>query len=255
MTEKELRKKIVSIFEGWYGLKESDGSHMRIVDIYNNHKPVARGYKVKKTDPWCAVAGSAAAIQAGLTDIIPTECGCGEQIKLWQQMGRWKENDDYVPSPGDYIYYDWQDGEDYERTDNKGWPEHVGMVVSVSGIAIRVIEGNKSHAVGYRNIRLNGRYIRGYGVPDYASKATITSTSNPNPYPMPCRTIKYTKPTMTGDDVKWVQWRLVKDGYDIEVDGRFGPKSNRALLAFQEAHGLEVDGKCGPATKACMQVV
>ena len=256
MTENEIRQKIVSVFEGWYGLKESDGSHMQIVNIYNAHKPLARGYKVKKTDPWCAAAASAAAIQTGMTDIIPTECGCGEQIRLWQKMGRWQEKDAHTPQVGDYIYYDWKDGYDYAVTDNKGWPQHVGIVVSVSGNIIRVIEGNKGHAVGYREIGVNGRYIRGYGVPDYVGKAdgepSKESLKKSNPYPVPLRTVRYTNPTMTGQDVRWVQWELTGAGYDIEIDGRFGPKSNRALRAFQGAYGLDVDGRCGPATRACM---
>ena len=169
MTEQQIRQNTVAIFEAWAGLRESDGSHMQIINIYNGHTPLARGYKVKSTDAWCAVAVSAVAIQAGLTDIIPTECGCGEQIKLFQQMGRWQEADDYVPDVADVIYYDWDDN---GKGDNTGWPDHVGMVVSVSGNDIRVIEGNKSDAVGYRNIQVNGKNIRGYGTPDYASKAT-----------------------------------------------------------------------------------
>lgn len=36
----------------------------------------------------------------------------------------------------------------------------------------KVIEGNMSDAVGYRKLAVNGRYIRGFGVPKYASKAT-----------------------------------------------------------------------------------
>lgn len=167
-TEAEARQKIVSIAVGWYGRKEADGSHRAIVDTYNGHIPLAAGYRVKYTDSWCAVFGSAAAIAAGYTDIIPTECSCGRMIALFQQQGRWKENDAYIPSPGDYIFYDW---DDKGTGDCTGWPEHVGIVVSVCGKTVRVIEGNKNDAVGYREMEVNGRYIRGYGVPDYASKA------------------------------------------------------------------------------------
>ena len=82
-----------------------------------------------------------------------------------------------------------------------------------------------------------------------------TAAKLTNPYPVPTRTIKYIpgQPTMTGEDVKWVQWVLVQAGYNIEIDGKFGPASAAALKAYQAAHGLEVDGKCGPATRACMQ--
>ena len=50
----------------------------------------------------------------------------------------------------------------------------MGIVTEVNGSTITVIEGNMSDAVGYRHIAVNGRYIRGYGVPKYASKATGT---------------------------------------------------------------------------------
>lgn len=169
MTEAQARQKVVSVAEGWNGRKEADGSHRVIIDTYNSHKPLARNYKVKYTDAWCATFGSAAAIVAGYTDIIPTECGCGQMIEAFQKLDRWVENDAYVPSPGDYVFYDWDDNGIGDCT---GWPEHVGIVVSVSGSTIEVIEGNRGNAVGYRNLTVNGRYIRGYGVPDYASKAT-----------------------------------------------------------------------------------
>lgn len=171
MTEQQLRQKVVEIAKSYFGCKESDGSHRKIVDLYNSHKPLARGYPLQYTDAWCDGFASAVAIQAGLTDIIPTEVGCGKHIELFQKIGRWIENDAHVPSPGDYIFYDWQDGADHQKTDNTGSPDHVGIVCEVSGSAITVIEGNKNNAVGYRTLTVNGRYIRGYGVPDYASKA------------------------------------------------------------------------------------
>lgn len=168
ITEEQARQKVVSAAVSWYGRKEADGSHRIIIDLYNDNRPLARGYKVRYTDAWCAAFGSAAAIAAGYTDIIPTECGCGQMLAAFQAMGRWVENDTYIPAPGDYIFYDWDDS---GVGDNTGWPEHVGIVVCVTGNMIRVIEGNKNDAVGYREVMVNGRYIRGYGIPDYASKA------------------------------------------------------------------------------------
>ncbi len=168
VTEWEARQKVVSAAVGWYGRKEADGSHRAIIDIYNGHAPLANGYRVKDTDSWCAAFASAAAIAAGCTDIIPTECSCGRMIGLFQKAGRWVEDDAHVPSAGDYIFYDW---DDKGAGDCTGWPEHVGIVVSVCGNTVRVIEGNKDDAVGYREMAVNGRYIRGYGTPDYAAKA------------------------------------------------------------------------------------
>lgn len=174
MTENQLRQKVVKIAVSYLGCKEADGSHRKIIDLYNSHKPLARGYAVKYTDAWCSTFASAVAIAAGLTDIIPTECGCEKHIALFKKLGAWVENDAYVPKPGDYIFYDWQDGTNYATTDNTGAADHVGIVTEVKGSTITVIEGNMSDAVGYRHIAVNGRYIRGYGVPKYASKATGT---------------------------------------------------------------------------------
>lgn len=174
MTENQLRQKVVKIAVSYLGCKEADGSHRKIIDLYNSHKPLARGYAVKYTDAWCSTFASAVAIAAGLTDIIPTECGCEKHIAMFKKLGAWVENDAYVPKPGDYIFYDWQDGTNYATTDNTGAADHVGIVTEVNGSTITVIEGNMSDAVGYRHIAVNGRYIRGYGVPKYASKATGT---------------------------------------------------------------------------------
>lgn len=175
MTEQELRAKVVAIAQSLIGCKESDGSHKKIIDLYNSHKPLARGYTVKYTDAWCSTFASAVAIAAGLTDIIPTECGCQNHIDLFKKLGSWQENDAYVPQPGDYIFYDWQDT---GFGDNTGAADHVGIVEKVSGSTITVIEGNYSDQVKRRTIAVNGRYIRGYGVPKYASKATGTASGS-----------------------------------------------------------------------------
>jgi hypothetical protein len=41
--------------------------------------------------------------------------------------------------------------------------------------------------------------------------------------------------------------------YTGEVDGIWGPKSQKAILAFQEKNALEVDGIVGPLTKAVLE--
>ena len=168
MTEAQVRQKIVGIMQGWIGLHEGDGSHMKILIIYNSHTPLARGYRMTKTDPWCAATVSAAAIEAGYTDIIPTDCSCSAMIAKLKDMRIWQENDAHVPAPGDLIFYDWQDS---GKGDNTGAPDHVGMVEKVSGKTITVIEGNYHDSVKRRTIQVDSKYIRGYGVPDYADKA------------------------------------------------------------------------------------
>ena len=174
MTGQEEWAKVVSIAQSYIGCNGRDGSHKKIIDLYNSHKPLARGYPVKYTDAWCSTFASAVAIQAGLTSIIPTECGCQKHIELFKKLGSWQENDAYVPSPGDYIFYDWQDN---GVGDNTGAADHVGIVEKVSGQTITVIEGNYSNSVKRRTLAVNGRYIRGYGVPKYGDGATAVEAA------------------------------------------------------------------------------
>lgn len=167
-NEAKLRQDFVDTAITWLGCKESDGSHKPIIDIYNAHEPLAQNYLVKYDDSWCATFVSAVAIQCGLTDIIPTECGCQRQIVLFQSLDRWEEDDDYLPAVGDIIYYS-SSGASFLH-DNTGWSDHVGIVVSVYGKTIKVIEGNHNNKVGYRYILAGDSKIRGYGLPDYTSK-------------------------------------------------------------------------------------
>lgn len=193
MTENELRQKVVSTAQGYLDCKEADGSHKKIIDLYNSHKPLARGYKVKYTDAWCSTFVSAVAIAAGVTDIIPTECGCENHIQLFKAKNAWIENDAYVPKPGDIIFYDWQDSANYVSTDDTGAADHIGIVVKVATGVITVIEGNMSDAVGYRQLKVNGRYIRGFGAPNYASKATSKSPNTPAAIETPAATVSEVK--------------------------------------------------------------
>lgn len=164
-------KNIVAQAQAWLGYKESNGTHRKIIDVYNSHKPLARGYKVKYTDAWCATFVSAVAINLGYTDIIPTECSCPKMIELFKVLGCWVEDESRTPAPGDIIFYDWQDS---GVGDNKGNSDHVGIVEKVLGTAITIIEGNKNNAVERRSLKVNARYIRGYGVPKYDKEIPVS---------------------------------------------------------------------------------
>lgn len=163
----QIRLEVVSQAKSWLDTTEGSDRHLEILEIYNSHEPLARGYTVTVNDNWCATFGSCTAIELELTGIIPTECGCERQIELWKQMGRWTENDNYMPQPGDYIYYNWNDT--WNLKDNTGWADHVGIVVGTAGPMIKVIEGNRDDSVTYRVICLGDYRIRGYGLPDYES--------------------------------------------------------------------------------------
>jgi hypothetical protein len=157
--------------QSWVGKKESDGSFKSIIDLYNNEKPLAVGYAVKYTDAWCDTTVSAAAIKAVIPrEIFPRECGCGRHIELFKNINSWVEDDAYVPLPGDVIFYDWEDN---GVGDNVGTADHVGIIEKCDGKTIIVIEGNKSNSVERRTLAVNGRYIRGYGVPKYPAQPIV----------------------------------------------------------------------------------
>lgn len=165
--ERQMRLKVVSTAKVWLGTTEKSEEHSQLLAVYNSHEPLPRGYAVTPDDNWCAAFGSCVAIQCAFTDLIPVECGCERQIELWQDMGRWIENDGHNPLPGDFIYYNWNDS--FNLNDNTGWADHVGIVVGTVGPLIKVIEGNKDDCVTYRIIYRGDYRIRGYGLPNYAS--------------------------------------------------------------------------------------
>ena len=163
--ETALRLSLVQQAESWLGARESDGSHKAIIDRYNSQEVLPMGYTMQYTDSWCAAFVSTAAMDTGLTAIIPTECGCERQIKLFQQLDCWEERDSAIPLPGDLIYYDWNME---ERGETTGWADHVGIVVGTKWPFLKVIEGNWEDSVTYRYLLLDHVQIRGFGKPDYA---------------------------------------------------------------------------------------
>lgn len=73
------------------------------------------------------------------------------------------------------------------------------------------------------------------------------------------RVLRYETPMQRGEDVLVLQRLLIRadpDGAGHEIgapDGRFGPATHRAVLAFQSRAGLaEVDGVVGPKTWAAL---
>lgn len=176
MTENELRQQPVSWLENLNGSTKGSAGHKKILNTFNS-SGLCRRYTMTVNDAWCATTVSAAMIAVGLAGIFPcVECSCGQMINLAKRASIFVENDAYVAKKGDCILYDWDDN---GKGDCTGAPEHVGMIVSVSGGYYDVIEGNMgSGKVGHRRIAVNGRYIRGFITPKYASKATSTASGS-----------------------------------------------------------------------------
>ena len=136
MNETQARAKFVGMAQMYIGFKESTGTHKQIINTYNTISPLPRGHRMSYTEPWCATFVSAMAKLCGMLGIIPAECSCYYQIVGFQRLGRWVERDNYVPDPGDIIYYDWDD-KPGSVADNTGAPDHVGIVERVQGKGVR----------------------------------------------------------------------------------------------------------------------
>lgn len=246
--------KVVEQAKLWLGCNEYDGSHKKIIDIYNAQKPLPVGYIVKYTDAWCATFVSAVAVKLGYTDIIPCECSCPRMITLMKNKGIWIEDENRMPNSGDIIFYDWQDS---GSGDNRGDSDHVGIVEKVDGNNIVVIEGNYSNSVKRRTLAVNGRYIRGYGVPKYDVESTTAPVVPVTPS-APSSSVS----TSTGriDTVKEVQnWANTNYKSGLVTDGIYGVNTKKALVKILQTElnqtynaKLVVDGVWGAKTKvAC----
>lgn len=272
MTEMEIRRGLAAQARRWLGRKESDNSHREIIDIYNQIQPLPNGYRMKYTDPWCAAFVSAVAWLQGLTSIVVPSASCPDMVTRYKAAGRWMEDDGYMPKISDVVFYDWADD---GTGDDTGTPGHVGLVVDVYGGSFNVIEGNYSDAVKIRTMSRNGRYIRGFGLPDYASVADGTETGGevvvePEPEPQPEQPVSDpgtpSSDTFTlrfrilhkgckGEDVRALQRQLKHLGFDVGpcgLDGDFGSDTKAALVAYQRSVRLDPDGEAGPLTMAAL---
>ena len=148
---------IIDIYRGWLGWSEANGKYRQIIDTYNGHKPLARGYKVSYSDAWCDVTVSAAFITAGDVSIIGgTECGVYDHVLLFKKAGIWRGKQ--KPIAGDIIVFDWQ---------QDGVGDHIGIVDHIDGDIVTTSEGNYQDAVKQRVIGWNDRTIYGYARPKY----------------------------------------------------------------------------------------
>lgn len=163
---------VLNVARSWLGYSEKNGKHKEIMNVYNSHKPLARGYKIKTTDSWCDCFVSACAIKAGAVDLIGTEVGCEKHVAIFKKKGIWIEDGKIKPQVGDIILFNWNDA----VQPNDGHADHIGIVEQVYGNTIVCIEGNYNDAVGRRTINVGWGYIRGYARPKYDGVGTSSTT-------------------------------------------------------------------------------
>lgn len=109
--------------------------------------------------------------------------------------------------------------------------------------------GNSTGAHLHWGIKVNGAWIdpTPYLDKDYPVKENAEYTFSV--------TLRALKQGDTGEDVKALQALLVGYGYSMGgygADGSFGPATDAALRAYQQAKGLAADGSAGPATMTAL---
>lgn len=243
---------VLNAARSYLGCNEYDGSHKKIIDIYNSHKPLARGYAVQYNDQWCDTFVSAIFVKLNAVDLIGgTECGVEEHVKIFKNKGIWIEDGTITPKPGDIIVFNW--GQSTQPND--GYSDHIGFVEKVKGSTITTIEGNYKDSVARRTLAVGHGNIRGYARPKYATEAVVpeTPTVTPVPAPVVTKTHATVRLNTYNNEVRTLQQYLNKVGYSLEVDGKFGLRTYAAVRNYQSSAGLEVDGIVGPLTWASLE--
>ena len=113
---------------------------------------------------WCALFVSWCADQTGLLSSgqIPYFSFVSDGVEWFQNKGKWidgtevdSSNCEQLIQPGMLIFFDWEPD---------GYPNHVGIVTSVSGGYIYTVEGNSSDAVRENSYSADSSSLFGFGV-------------------------------------------------------------------------------------------
>lgn len=70
------------------------------------------------------------------------------------------------------------------------------------------------------------------------------------PYEEPSGTVK---PGAEGEDVKWIQWQLVRQGARLEITGAFDKDTEAAVKDFQAEQDMKADGIVGEETRKALE--
>ena len=94
------------------------------------------------------------------------------------------------------------------------------------------------------------------------SKAIDMVFENVNIYPEPTRNLQKKLINMRGEDVKWVQFELIRHGFmstvnskgKSNIDGIFGKDTDASVRAFQRKSKITVDGIVGKNTRKYLKM-
>ena len=185
--------------------------------------------------PWCHSFVSHCLAHSNNANAGPRTAGCESGVGWFEQRGRFSSE----PHAGDLVYYGPKGG------------THVELVIGVTGSTIQTIGGNTSGSIdGTTFFNGNGVYqktvqrssrIFGYGRPAYGSAAVPSGTA----------TGATVTPITTIRSVRQQQNAANGLGYkpQLDVDGEWGPKTEKGVKWLQKKVGGGVDGQWGDETE------
>jgi len=108
---------------------------------------------------WCACFVSWCATQCGYTQDqqTPSFISCKIGIDWFKAHNQWKGRD-YIPKPGDYIFFDWEPDT---------IADHIGIVDYYEDGYVYTVEGNSSDEVRKRVYDIKSEEIYGFASPDF----------------------------------------------------------------------------------------
>jgi hypothetical protein len=135
---------------------------------------------------------------------------------------------------------------------------HVGVYIGLENGVPMCIEAKGIDFGTVKTKVSSTKWVYGLTFDDlsYTYSVTVGGTCKGiNPYVEPTALLKYVKADVSKarDTVKWLQYELVEAGYKLDIDGKFGTKTNTALKSFQASAKLVVDGICGPLTRKALK--
>lgn len=133
----------------------------------------------------------------------------------------------------------------YPKVDNGSYNEN--STLSPKSFAVAWQYSSKGKVDGIKgNVDMDVLFVPIEEV--FGKKAATVNPVSSNPY-SPSRITLFKG--SAGNNVRWLQTELNNRGYNCgKVDGSFGNKTEKAVIAFQKANGLKADGICGPKTLA-----
>ena len=151
----DWRKDLIAIAETQLGYQESEYNFE--IDENGKQQGFTRygaWYGAAYSD-WCGMFVAFCLNYAEIPEAsVPRDAHCEILKQKMNSLGAYEEDEDaYEPKPGDLVFFAFE---------QKSVPDHVGIVVSVSGNTIETIEGNSNKAVRRNSYSRSDANIVGY---------------------------------------------------------------------------------------------